>query len=269
MNSSSHQNSRDTFGTARAPHAGADQELVKKFSELAELLEKTEKSSGNSVGAVQRSLDQLDVCRRDILIRAFGGTIRSELLRAFLDACGDHPVTSANSGPKAVERITDAELIALVGRLFRQFVSIEEAVVGIAAEFTKDATKARLPGKRVDLKSYTLQLLRSGGTDSAQQINDYLEDISRWTAAILAAWANAPEEWWKEWWGRINPRTIESKPRAGLLAKLLANKHRQWWDEFRELVRDLNPDEVRSQLWEVAAKLAIDRFRNRNQEGAG
>lgn len=232
-----------------------------KLAELATLLAKTGSTPGESTNVVRSALEQLDPESRDTLTLAFGRELRRELLNVLLEACGDH--AGASTGSKAsTERITDKELTALVARLFRQFLGIESAVVEIAVEFTK-GVHPRLPENVGDLKIYTLQLLRNGGDDSVERMNDYLGDINRWMVAILTAWADAPEEWWKEWWGKIKPESIESRAEVGWYS----NRHRQYWSDFRELVRDLNPLEVKSQLLEVAAKIAIER--HRKQKGGG
>lgn len=231
---------------------GTQEEVVEKLAELARLCQDFEPAD-DFAGIFENSLGQLNPKDRGTLMRVFGSAIRRDLLRVFREACADH---SVDSEARSVERITNEELVALVARLFRQFLDIESAVVGIAVDFTK-GTHPRLPGRAADLKGHTLQLLRNGGDDAVESINDYLGDINQWMAAILTAWADAPVEWWKEWWGKIKPGAIEENAQVGLWA----NKYRRYWADFCELVRDLDPIGVEPQLLEVAAKLAIERHR--------
>jgi hypothetical protein len=115
-----------------------------------------------------------------------------------------------------------------------------------------EGQKVKLPGHFANLQGYVLQLLHDGGDAAVDKINDYLGDINRWIAASLEAWERAPEEWWKEWWERISPRSLEQKARVGFMG----NKYREFWNQYEGFARHLTPPEAKSQILEIAGRIA-------------
>lgn len=180
-----------------------------------------------------------------------GSSLRDAILRELLQACGDRVERGSMS------RISDQELVALVARLFHQFLSVESAAVAISTEVMQEGQTVRLPGYVANLRGYTLQLLRTGGSDSVETINDYLGRINRWFAACLSAWARAPNEWWQAQWPTIDPASIESKKEQGRgLGRLLRNRYQQFWEDYSQRARDLNPPDVRRKISNKARELA-------------
>ena len=186
--------------------------------------------------------------------------MRNALLKTLLEACGDR---GAAEGSRPEERISEEQLVALVEKLFRQFLSIESAVVAIATDIVQEGQKVRLPGYVANLRGYVLQLIHNADSDAVDVINEYLGDINNWIAACLMAWVSAPESWWTEWWGKVSPRAIEEGVQVGLLK----NKFQEYWKQFREYSRDLSPPEVTAQIQAIAGRIAKERMRERLGQG--
>jgi len=253
-------------GSGSPPEGSADhpsgsstlsEKIKAKITELAALLEEADRSAqdqpatNTGAGIADRTLQDLSPAEQGALLRAFGSDMRTGLLRVFLEATGEEGGGSG-SAAQAEERVSNTELVALVARLFRQFLSIETAVVAISTEFMQEGQKVKLPGHFANLRGYVLQLIHDGGVDSVDKINEYLGDINRWIAASLKAWELAPDRWWTEWWDRISPRAIEEKARVGFMG----NKYNQFWKLYREMFLDLTPPEAKSQIFEIAGKIA-------------
>src|SRR5262245_45797011 len=186
-----------------------------------------------------------------------GHSLREAILRELLQACGDR------ADRECAARVTDQELAALVARLFQQFLSIEIASVAIATDVMEEDQKVRLPGYVANLRGYTLQLLRTGGKDSVDTINDYLANMIRWFAARLSAWERAPNDWWLGQWQAIDPAIIESKPeQCGGFGKWLRNRFEHLWKEYTQQARDLSPPDVKRKISNRARELARDQMEN-------
>ena len=233
-----------------------DGEISKRVCELAKLLVEAEKEeSGTGARLLDGSLRELAPPASAILARAFEGGVRENILKGVLEACGEMEASGVR------ERISDSDLTAFILRLYRQMTAIEGAIVPIAAEIMKEAQKNKLPGHVANLKGYTLQLLRIGGMEAVDKINDYLGDINCWIAAILYGWTKAPEEWWLKWWEKLSPTNIE----RNAAANFLRNKYREYWKRYGESIRELNPIFVKSQINEISGDLA----RKKMKRGAG
>jgi len=228
-----------------------EEEIQRKVSELAAALDRASRR-GDERGAeiTDRAIEDLSPSEQGALRKAFGGAMREQLLEVFLETSPD--VEPASTMPNVDERVSNVELVALVQRLYRQFMSIESAVVAISTEFMQEGQKIKLPGHFANLKGYVLQLLHDGGEDAVEKINDYLGDINRWIAASLKAWELAPDRWWSEWWERISPKAVEQRSKVGFMG----NKYGEYWKNYREMSRDLTPPEAKSQIFEIAGRIA-------------
>lgn len=225
-----------------------EEEIQSKISDLAALmLRVSQADAARGAQAARKAVEELSPAEQGALRRAFGGRLREQLLEVFLEAAADGAARS-----DAQQRVADEELVALVQRLFRQFMSIEGAVVAIATEFMREGQKVKLPGHFANLRGYVLQLLQDGGEDAVDKINDYLGDINRWMAASLRAWELAPDRWWTEWWERLSPQAIEQAARVAFLG----NRFGTYWKSYREMARDLTPPEAKSQILEIAGRIA-------------
>ncbi len=236
------------------------EEIYRKIEDLANRIEELEaKSPGSSAKLLRQASQKLSPPARAALSRAFGGTTRKAMLKTLLEACGDRGAAEGIDKARSEERISEEQLVALVERLFRQFLSIESAVVAIATDIVQEGQKVRLPGYVANLRGYVLQLIHNADSDAVGVINEYLGDINNWIAACLMAWVEAPESWWGEWWGKVNPRVIEEKVQVGLLR----NKFQEYWKQFRELSRDLAPPEAKAQILAMASRIAMEKMRDR------
>jgi hypothetical protein len=128
--------------------------------------------------------------------------------------------------------------------------------VAISNEFTYGGQRVTLPGHVANLRGYALQLIHDGGAGAVDKVNDYLTDINRWIAACLMAWETAPERWWTEWWGRISPSAIEQQSAVGFLG----NPFKKYWENYTEMSRDLTPPMAKSQLFEMAGRIAREKM---------
>ncbi len=69
--------------------------------------------------------------------------------------------------------------------------------------------------------------------------------------------------WFTKLWKRISPAVIEAgKPEAGWK---LRGETAEWWNQYRDLVKDLNPDLVQDQVLQAAAHFSQAEFQKLNK----
>jgi hypothetical protein len=248
-------------GRQEADSSGASREISRKIEELAVLLAEAESRTPGAPAKLFHDLaPKLTPTARAALARTFGGETSRALVKVILDACADRAgADGLEPSVRGDERISQEQLVALVEKLFRQFLRIEAAVVAVATDIVSAGNKLRLPGYVANLRGYVLQLIHNADSDAVDVIDQYLGDINNWIAACLLAWVEAPERWWAEWWGRLNPRTIEEKVQVGILK----NKFQEYWKQFKEFSRDLAPPEAKAQILAIASRIAREKMQDR------
>ncbi len=179
-------------------------------------------------------------------VTEFESTLRQQILRALQDACGE--------SSEVETRISDRDLVKLVSRLFKQFVSVEDAAIRVSTEVMGEGQRSRLPGFVAGLRGYTLKLLNTGDSESVATIDEYLGALNCWFAAILEAWEHAPAAWWEEQWETLEPKMLEKAARGGFFR----NRFLEYWDAYQKAMRDMRPPDVeraiRSKAHEIARK---------------
>jgi hypothetical protein len=223
-----------------------------KLEEMAGLLEQ---AGDRGAEAVAAGMEELSPGEQAALNNAFGADMRAGLLNVFLAPDGDSEVPQPSTA--ASTRVANPELVALVDRLYKQILGIETAVVAISNEFMHGGQRVTLPKHVANLRGYVLKLMHDGAPGAVDKVNDYLTDINRWIAACLTAWEMAPERWWSEWWERISPSAIEDEAKV----TFLGNRFGEYWKIYREMARDLTPPQAKSQLFEMAGRIARERMK--------
>ena len=120
----------------------------------------------------------------------------------------------------------------------------------------------RLPNFRDRLSGF-LAAAAEGKDLNPDDVRDYLGELRRWQIAISAGHHEAPKLWFTRLWKRISPAVIEAgKPGAGWK---LRGETAEWWNQYRDLVKDLNPDLVQDQVLQAAANFSQTEFQKLNK----
>jgi hypothetical protein len=137
---------------------------------------------------------------------------------------------------------------------------VETFTLGLVEAMTMPGAETasfRLPNFRDRLSSF-LAAAAEGKEVNPEEVRSYFAELRRWQIAISAGHHEAPKLWFTKLWKRINPAVIETGTRdAGWK---LRGETVEWWNQYRDLVKDLNPDLVQDQVLQVAAQFTQTEF---------
>jgi hypothetical protein len=152
--------------------------------------------------------------------------------------------------------------LALLREALRFAEDVETFTLGLVEAMTMPGAETasfRLPNFRERLSGF-LAAAAEGKARNADEVKSYFDELRRWQVAISAGHHAAPKLWFTRLWKRISPAVIESgKPEAGWK---LRGETAEWWNHYRDLVKDLNPDLVQDQVLQAAAQCAQTEFQN-------
>jgi hypothetical protein len=155
--------------------------------------------------------------------------------------------------------------LALLRDALRFAQDVEMFTLGLVEAMTMPGAETasfRLPNFRERLSGF-LAAAAEGKEVNADEVRNYFAELRRWQVAISAGHHAAPKLWFTRLWKRISPAVIETgKPEAGWK---LRGETAEWWNQYRDLVKDLNPDLVQDQVLQAAAQLAQTEFQNLNK----
>jgi len=159
--------------------------------------------------------------------------------------------------------------VVVLRRVIEYALAMEGMTLGLIQSLTMPGNETmafKLPGFKETLRHF-LHALEQGKPVSIQRVEEYLEELKRWQVAILAAFHQAPGEWFDRLWKRVNPVTIESAPRSA--GWKLRGEAAEWWDLYKIAVRDLSPDLVNDQILQGVARLSKEELEKlkKNQRG--
>lgn len=155
--------------------------------------------------------------------------------------------------------------LALLRDALRFAHDVETFTLGLVEAMTMPGAETasfRLPNFRERLSGF-FAAAAEGKEVNADEVRKYFAELRRWQVAISAGHHAAPKLWFTKLWKRINPAVIETgKPEAGWK---LRGETAEWWNHYRDLVKDLNPDLVQDQVLQVAAQFTQTEFQNLNK----
>ena len=155
--------------------------------------------------------------------------------------------------------------LALLRDALRFAQDIETFTLGLVEAMTMPGAETasfRLPNFRERLSGF-LAAAAEGKEVNAEDVKNYFAELRRWQVAISAGHHAAPKLWFTRLWKRISPAVIETgKPEAGWK---LRGETAEWWNQYRDLVKDLNPDLVQDQVLQAAAHFSQTEFQKLNK----
>jgi hypothetical protein len=155
--------------------------------------------------------------------------------------------------------------LAVLRDVLRFAQDVETFTLGLVEAMTMPGAETasfRLPNFRDRLSGF-LAAAAEGKDVNPDDVRDYLGELRRWQIAISAGHHEAPKLWFTRLWKRISPTVIEAgKPGAGWK---LRGETAEWWNQYRDLVKDLNPDLVQDQVLQAAAHFSQTEFQKLNK----
>ncbi len=155
--------------------------------------------------------------------------------------------------------------LAVLRDVLRFAQDVETFTLGLVEAMTMPGAETanfRLPNFRDRLSAF-LTAAADGKEVNPDDVRDYLAELRRWQVAISAGHHEAPKLWFTRLWKRISPSVIEAgKPGAGWK---LRGETAEWWNQYRDLVKDLNPDLVQDQVLQAAAHVSQAEYQKLNK----
>ncbi|MFH1097764.1 MAG: FHA domain-containing protein [Candidatus Desantisbacteria bacterium] len=106
------------------------------------------------------------------------------------------------------------------------------------------------------------QLLKEDTCDkTGVEIEKYLGDLRDRAISVVYGYGHGASKWFNGLWKKINPSMIEKK----LPKKMLEASEIQWWNEYKRVAQDLDPELVEDQIKEIVSKEARDLFRTKSK----
>jgi FHA domain-containing protein len=155
--------------------------------------------------------------------------------------------------------------LAVVRDVLHFAQDVETFTLGLVEAMTMPGAETasfRLPNFRDRLSGF-LEAAADGKEVNPDDVRDYLAELRRWQIAISAGHHEAPKLWFTKLWKRISPAVIEAG-KAGAGWKL-RGETAEWWNQYRDLVKDLNPDLVQDQVLQAAANFSQAEFQKLNK----
>jgi len=194
----------------------------------------------------------------------------AELERRLADAAS-RPAAAPAPAPSAVpwkELLTRDEAdvgaldppLAVLREVLQFSLDVETFLLGLVESVTMPGSETlhfRLPNFRDRLSGF-LAAAAEGRLPTPEDVHGYLSELQRWQIAISAAHHEAPKLWFTRLWKKINPAVIESANREA--GWKLRGETVEWWNQYRSLVQDLNPDLVQDQVLQAASQFAQTEF---------
>ncbi len=151
-------------------------------------------------------------------------------------------------------RPADAPAMDVVNHLVGFALAMEKFVIGIVAGLTD-----RSLGGIDSLPGFTTTVRRAinlsiSGQPPAEEFKPYLAALETWLVATIAAYHQAPEDWFTEFWNKTGPTKIEAK----VPAKFLSDA--KCWSQYKTIVRRISPDLVGDEIQALVRKTAQDRY---------
>jgi hypothetical protein len=150
--------------------------------------------------------------------------------------------------------------LKILQEVVRFSLALETFLLGLVQSTTSpgdQTSQFRLPRHRETLRML-LNGVADGKVPSLPRVQEYLMELQQWQVACLAAYHQAPRAWFEKLWKRINPAQIESIPRPP--GWKLRGEEAEWWEIYRQAVKDIGPDVAHDQILQTASRLAQEEF---------
>jgi hypothetical protein len=118
----------------------------------------------------------------------------------------------------------------------------------------------QLPGARTSIPRHSRELL-AGKSPRRETLKEYLSAVETWLVSAVAAYHEAPELWFKEFWRKVSPAAIESPLAEENKKRLLAfGSSLEYWSRYKERVRAVSPDLVSDEILHIVRRRVDEQY---------
>jgi hypothetical protein len=149
-----------------------------------------------------------------------------------------------------------AELLSFATALERFIVSVVQNLrsPGMGTE------TLQLPGARTSIPRHTRELL-TGKSPRRETLKEYLGAVEAWLVSAVAAYHEAPDLWFKDFWRKVSPAAIESPLAEENKKRLLSfGTSLEYWNRYKERVRTVSPDLVSDEILHIVRRRVDEQY---------
>jgi len=118
----------------------------------------------------------------------------------------------------------------------------------------------QLPGARTSIPRHSRDLL-AGKSPRRETLKEYLSAVETWLVSAVAAYHEAPDLWFKEFWRKVSPAAIESPLAEENKKRLLAfGSSLEYWNRYKERVRTVSPDLVSDEILHIVRRRVDEQY---------
>ncbi len=128
---------------------------------------------------------------------------------------------------------------------------MEKFVASLVHAFSPQSSTSvvRLPDQDTWIREY-VDALAEGSPKEIEGLRDHLVKVESWMVSTLSAYHEAPKVWFRRFWTRISPVTIESSFSEGGWKRKLGVKAVELWDRYKEIARVINPQLISDEIYQ-------------------
>jgi hypothetical protein len=118
----------------------------------------------------------------------------------------------------------------------------------------------QLPGARTSIPRHARDLV-AGKSPRRETLKEYLMAIETWLVSAVAAYHEAPDLWFKEFWRKVSPAAIESPLAEENKKRLISfGSSLELWNRYKERVRTVSPDLVSDEILHIVRRRVDEQY---------
>jgi hypothetical protein len=118
----------------------------------------------------------------------------------------------------------------------------------------------QLPGARTSIPRHARDLV-AGKSPRRETLKEYLAAVETWLVSAVAAYHEAPDLWFKEFWRKVSPTAIESPLAEENKKRLLSfGSSLELWNRYKERVRTISPDLVSDEILHIVRRRVDEQY---------
>jgi len=139
---------------------------------------------------------------------------------------------------------------------------VERFIVGMVNNLTMQGRVTDvflLPGFRTNILQNS-ERFAQGKPVKLEELRAYLAAVEAWLVATTAAYHEAPEVWFREFWRKASPTAIETALQEPAKKKVFRIEAVELWEQYKTVARALSPELVADEILQIVRKRAEEQF---------
>ena len=180
-------------------------------------------------------------------------------------------VASAEDDPQLASLAkADRAAVQLLREVLRFATAADRFIVGMVNNLTMQGRVTDvfvLPGFRTSILSFSDHLAK-GKPLAPEELAEYLAAVEAWLVATTAAYHEAPEMWFREFWKKASPAAIEASLQEGGRKKVFRIEAVELWEQYRSVAQSVSPELVADEILHLVRRRAEEQFARLRERSA-